>query len=312
MAITTHVLHSVNIDNAGAGNDLVIAQITDFGVDTAIQELLLSADGIVDPTYTAIAEQRPKVSLTSSALATILAKAGIAGLAIAAAGAEYGADCYLKKVAAYGTRETGSNHVRLRIMNGFLLPRTLNAPHNQVATLGMDLIAIWDGTNNPIIIAGSQALVGSPVVSAVWTAGKVMINGVQLEGVQNISIDFGIQEMVLGSDGNVWPTYCAIRERRPRITIRTLDAISLSTFGLSGAAQTGTDSLVYLRKMDKNGTRVADNVAEHIKFSIDDGVIQVRSVRGSHPNQFESEVTIIPTWDGSNAILVLDTASVIS
>jgi hypothetical protein len=313
MALTAHVLHCVHIDIAGgAGSDVDIGQITDFSISTAIQELLLGSDGAVDPTFVAVGEQRPRAAFTTSMLATVLAKCGISGLAIAADVDEFGADMFFKKVVEGGTRETGSNHLRLRIAKGLLVPRTLNAPHNGLATLGLELIATHDGTNNPIVIATSQALAGTAGVSEAFTAGPVYINGVQLEGVQNISIDFGITEMVLGSDGLVWPTYVAILDRKPVIRVRTIDALALNTFGLTGAAQGITDSLIYLRKISQGGTRVANATAEHIKVSVDEGLISVDTVRGSHPNQLESEVTIRPTYDDANAILAVTTASAIA
>jgi len=312
MSVTTlHTLYAVNCDMVD-DVEFLIDQISDWAVSTGIAQILAGSDGAVDPTYVAVGAQAPAMSWTTSAIATVLGNLGISGLAIAADVDELGLEAWFQKITEGGTRTAGSNHVLMTMKEGIIVPRVLNAPHGGVATLAMEAIATWDGTNDPIVIATSQALTGSPTVGELFTCGQVDINGTTLEAVQNITIDFGLQVFAQGSDGLVWPTFAGIMSRTPTITIRTLDAISLSTFGLSGAAQAATASLIYLRKIAEGGTRVADATAEHIKFTVEEGRIQVDAVQGSHGQPLGSDITITPTYDGSNAIMGIDTASAIA
>jgi hypothetical protein len=310
MALTVHTLYAVNIATTAAV-DLFIDQITDFNVDTGINEMLVTADGSVDPTYVAIQNQSPRINFTTSALATVLATCGISGLKIDSDVDDDGAEFWFQKMAEGGVRATGSNHMKLTMNEGMLLPRVISASNDGgPATMTMEMVITWDGTNDPLVIATSQALEGTAIVGEVFVPGIVMINGTQLDGIQDISIDFGLTEMVVTADGNVWPTFTAIQTRKPVITITTLDVIALNTFGLTGDAQGATDSIVYLRKVDEGGTRVADGTSEHISFTIDDGMITVKTIGGGDEPQ-QSEVQITPTYDGSNAIMLIDTTAAI-
>ena len=82
--------------------------------------------------------------------------------------------------------------------------------------------------------------------------------------------------------------------------------------GLSGAAQGATDSVVYLRKLAKNGTRTADATAEHISFTIDDGMMYCSDITNRHGQRIGTEIVIHPIYDGSIAILVIDPACAIA
>jgi hypothetical protein len=79
-------------------------------------------------------------------------------------------------------------------------------------------------------------------------------------------------------------------------------------------AQSSTDSLVYLRKIQQNGIRVADATTEHISASIDDGLVTIRSVSASNADNDGAaiEVMIEPNSDGTNPILALSTTTAIT
>ena len=308
-----YALYAVNIDNGGGGSDLFIDQISNYTLDPAFNRVLIAADGAVDPTYVAVMGQNPKARFTTSALATVLATCGISGLAVAYDVDEPGAEMFFQALAEGGTRGGAGTNIKLTVAQGMLLPRTLSAPHNGVASLELELIATYDADAetppDPIVIETSQNLSGTAGVSEVYTAGPVYVNGSQVEGVQNITLDFGITEVVVGSDGLVWPTYVAIQSRRPSIRVRTGHIDIVNTLGLTGAAQSGTNSVVYLRKVDEGGTRVADATEEHISFTIDEGHIGFDAVSGAHGEVLGTDVVITPTYDGVAAIMVISTTA---
>jgi len=308
-----HTIYAVKVDTVGAA-DVLIDQVSDFAVNPAANRMLVAADGAVDPTFVALAGGEPRLAFSSSAIATVLGTIGIAGLAITADADEAGLEAWFQQYDEGATRTAGATHQKLTIKEGLLLPRTITAAGGlspPPAVMSLEAIATYDGTNLPIVVAAADAaLLGTPTVDEIFVAGPVMINGVQLEGVQNITINFGIVELVLGADGSVWPTFAAVQGRAPSITIETLDALALRTFGLAGAAQGATDSIVYLRKVTQNVTREADDASNHISFTIDEGMISVDSSSGSHGGgPVTSSVTITPTSDGTNAILAISTAA---
>jgi len=311
-----HTLYAVDVDPITEANAVFIDQLTNYGLDPGIAEILQRSGGEVDPTYVATMGQSPRITFTSTALATILAEMSnkflLSGIKIDSDATHDGLECFFQKIAEGGARASGSVHIKMTVNEGLLLPRALSAAQEGVASLALEAIIGYDGTNDPIVIANNQALIGAPAVGELFTLGPVKINGTTLSGVIAVTIDPGIAEIVQSGDGQPWPSFIGIIQREPLITITTLEAISLSTFGLAGAAQDASDSLIYLRKMVKGGTRVADATAEHISFSIDEGQIRVRNITAAQGGTVATQVEIRPTWDGANDILIINPATAIT
>jgi len=315
MAITNlYTLYGVNI---AATSPVFLGQIRDWGVSAGISEFLEGSDGDVDARYAAVNEQRMSVSFTTRDIKAALDAAGISGRQIDVDTPDtLGAiECWFQVIDKGGTRKaggSGDNHTKLTLSDGILLPRQLQASQGQLAEISYDALLTYDGSNNPIVIDTTANLSGTPGTSVLWTLGPVSINGAAINGVTDLTVDCGIEEIVEGSDGEVWPRYSAIMSRRPSITFRTPDAGLLNTLGITGAAQGASDSLVYLRKVAKGGMRVADGTAEHIKIAIDDGRITVREARGTHGERLGVKVQITPVYDGTNEVLAITTASAIT
>lgn len=303
-----HTIGAIVVSGSPAFN---LDGIEQASIDPAVALTIQNAGGQVDPSYVAVMSQSPTVTFTCTDIATALANAGISGLAIASTGAT-SIDLFFTKAAQGSTRTSGSTHGRVRAVEGILVPQTLSARQDQHTTIQYRFVATYDGTNNPFTFTFSQALPHTPSVDELFTVGKVSINGTELDGVVGIDIDFGIELIVERSGGDVYPTYVAIGQRRPKIEIATKEIPSLSTFGLSGTAQTSTDSVIYLQKVSENATRVAAATAEHISLTIDDGIIHCGEYGGSNNVSAEGRVVIQPTWDGTNAIMVINTATAIS
>ena len=145
-----------------------------------------------------------------------------------------------------------------------------------------------------------------------FTTGPVKINGTVLEGIQRISVNFGLQLKIIGGSGCPFPEFIAIQARQPKITIQSthVDFATESGMGLY-VPQNSTDSLVYLKKIAQGGVRVADATTEHISFSIDDGMVTITEASGDQGGG-AINVLIEPTFDGTNAILAVSTATAIS
>jgi len=300
MAVTNvHTLYAVAV----TALDLC-DQIQRFRVNTAIEKWLLAGDGAVDPTFVAVARQQPAIEFSSTKVATILTNCGVSGLQLTT-GAELTA--FFQKVAEGGTRAGVTSHLKLVINEGILIPQQIVAGNDQPATISLLAVASYNGTNDPIVLTASQTLAGTPVVSEAFVAGPVTINGSTIHGVQSITINFGIRLWQLSGDGLVWPTFVAIAERRPSISIVTPDPLNLNTFGLAGIAQSATNSVVYLREVAEGGTRGAGGA--DISFTIDEGHISIEEVTGNQGEFLGTQILISPTWDGANAIFVISTAA---
>lgn len=299
--------------NLNRDTDVLIGQMVDQNIGLGISRFLEGSDGEVDNRYTAINEQKPMIGFTTTAIAVALAQAGISGVAIDVdTPATLGSlEAFFHLLVEGGTR--AATATKITINEGILIPRTLSASQGGVARFSCEAHATYDGTNDPLVLLASQTLpTVTPGVAELFTLGPVQLNGVAVNGVVDVSIDFGIELIVEGSDGEVWPRFVGIMRRQPIISFTTPDAGLLSTLGITGDAQGATDSVVYLRKIAEGGTRELDATAEHIKISVDEGMVYVEDASASHGGRYALRCTLLPTFDGTNAVLVISTASAIT
>lgn len=307
MALTgIHVVGSAKILDATAVD---IPQVEGQAMNAGSNVIVESTAGQVYPTYSAIMNQAPRMNLTTGGLKALLDKVGLKGMVLAT-----GFEMYNQLVAAAtGLRGTGSVQQKMAIATGIIIPRSINVSQNQVARLTFDVIGInAAGTTCPVVVSETVTLPVNTGVAALWTMGPVKINGTALAGVQSVNIDFGTKEFIIEGDGFVYPIYAGIEMVSPSITIKVKDSAAFAVCGMAGLAQTATDSVVFLRKLSNDGTRVADVTAEHISFSIDQGLWIAPDKGGQHPSTLDTTIKIQPTHDGTNDPLVLSTATAIS
>ena len=79
-------------------------------------------------------------------------------------------------------------------------------------------LAVPCGSAAPVSFAGAQSLETEPA-GEIYTLGGVSLNGADIDTVQNVTIDFGIDVWVDGGSGLTYPTHCAIANRQPTISI---------------------------------------------------------------------------------------------
>ena len=284
-----------------------IYQITSMRIPPGIRRMLL-ADGIYN-LFTAVEQQDPRIQFTTTAIAAALAIAGAEGVPIVAATNEL--DVWLRRRTIAGKYTSGAAHVQITGHNGILYPQAINADQAG-ASIDYEFVPYYDGTNEPLVKTPTSSLSGSPTIAEAFVAGPVSINGTALEGIQSISVAFNIVLDLIFAEGGVWATFLDIASIQPIVRLRTMDALSIVTFGLSGLAQNDTDSEVYLRAVDKNGMREADATAAHIKIAIDDGTIEVSDISADPRTPYNTEVVITPTYDGTALPLAITTGQAIT
>ncbi|WP_166820518.1 hypothetical protein [Thalassoroseus pseudoceratinae] len=301
------------LDGTG-GSNFELHGVDNLSIDPGVQEILESAAGQPDPSYVATMSNEAMITFTASDIATALGNIdALAGLSVVSGATNEQLECYFTKMASNGTRSDGTSHLKVTLNKALVVPRTLTARQGEKATLDVEVHGIYDGSNNPFVYTDTVSLPDTPSLDEMFTVGKATINGTDLDGITGLTVDFGLTVQKEMSDGDVWPTFAAITTRQPRIELTTREAVSLSTFGLAGTAQTSSATAVYLRKIAEQGTRVADNTAEHIKISLSSsqGMISVGQTGGSNNAPSDCTVVIRPVA-GSSAIMTVSTASAIT
>lgn len=294
--------------NANVENGMFIPQIRDWSVNMAVSEVIESVNGDIDPNYVAVGTQAPSFSFTTTKVGSVLNTIGINGLAIANANAYLGLVCCFQLMEEGGVRgdAAAGGHLSLTATKGILLPRRLSAAQGGNAELSMDaLVTATIANTAPVTINANAVLTGTPGVTELFTLGPVYVNNTQVNDVLAVDIDFGLQETVATSDGMVWPSYAAIAQRRPSITVRTREVEQISTLGLYGAAVTSAE--VYLKKRAEGGVLEASASAVHLKIALTKGRAHVTRGTGAVPS--EASIMITPVSDETNPILTISNVS---
>lgn len=295
------VFYTYAVDVAGS----VISQVRNSRLNPALNIIREGPGGHVDPQYNAIGGGQPAFNVTSTQIATALGICDFDGTALS------GVNNFTAWMIAGeegGLRKTGSDHVKFTVTEGLMYPLTLRAPHTPPATIDYNVIASYDGTNSPIIIASGQSISITPGTTQLYCAGPLLLGATEIEGVQDITLTFGITPEVQGEKGIVWPTYVGIRSRMPSVIVRFLDASYLANVDLEG--WTGACTF-YLTKLKEGGTREPAASAVHIKCTLADVMATVGDSGAAHPNVADNTITVTPRDDTTNPVVDFDFASIL-
>jgi len=264
--------------------------------------------GHVDDRFVAIGAGQPAITFSTTAIAQALTALGDID------GKSLDTDdflAYFWKGLAGGTRSSSADNVQLTVANGIVIPTTLRAPHAPPAQIDYQVMPAYVSGNSPIAIVANASV---PSVAALteeeFCAGPVLLNGVGIDGEQDITVNFGITLEIQSHQGLVWPIHVGIRNRTPTITVRSTNTDLLATIGLEGDSITA-DVECYLRKTLEGGSRVSDATMQHIKITMTEGIITPGDSGATHPNPADNTITITPTDDAVNAIMAFDLASVL-
>jgi hypothetical protein len=301
-----HTLYEVTHDTTQ------IPQITSMAMSPENQVAAEAMSGEVFPRFAVLLSQSPVTSFDTSSIAIALATCGLTGSDIAALAARLA--FYAQKYAQGAMRASGSNHRKMTINEGIVIPTRLAVPHQSNATLTYQVAITYDGSNNPIVLSESVALPAAATVHVLHTIGQMTVAGNVFTQLSNFSIDFGSTIKTDGSDSDIWPTHASIETIAPRIQLQGSEVkwwIDSGGIPLLGAAAAHADTICYLRKRSATGF-VADGTAEHIKFTAKGLVHHTNLFGASAGASAESAIEIVTEYDGTNYPLTIDTASAIT
>jgi hypothetical protein len=284
-----------------------IHQIQDSAVDAGIEEMLVGGSAMTDPTYSAVGIAKPMITFSTTAVATALGVSAFAAYPITGA-----MTLYFAAVAPGGIISASSVHLKLSISSGLLVPKSIEARQGkEPAKIDYEIYPLSsDGLTSPFTITTGQTLPTQTGVSELFTIGPASLNATAFNAVQSLKWEFGMKCEIVFGDGEPFPTFAGITQRKPKGTIEGVDMTAVSGFGLSGTAL--TSFATYLRKTTKGALRVAAATAQHIKMSGTAGMAIQRKAGGSYENPQSATYEILPTYDGTNDNLALSVASAIT
>lgn len=296
-------------DKIVIGGSFTFDEVDNFRIDAGMSSLIRRPSGHVAPLFRAGLSQRPVISFTTSQLDTVLANIGQYGLAVTG-----DSDIYEKLATATGNAaRNASSHKRYRISDCFVFWSRIQLPHNGVGTADVTIIPVYDGSNEPIVPAGSTALTSTQAATNHFCAGPVAWNGTTINGVQSIEIVNNLQLIQEGGEGEIWDTFVGCQTIEPVVTITHRDAISLSGIGLDGTVLNGSSGITLWGRHMTGVGRSANNASAHVKLVGANGTAIPNEVSASmsDPTMHTSRFELVAASDSTDP-MTLSTGATIS
>jgi hypothetical protein len=288
-----------------AASPLQLNTLGQGGFDPKTAEMLMRAAGDPDPGYAGVMSGEPMFSVTAHELDEVLSNIGFNGKSIGSAGDFTSMTQYWTAMADSGDRQSGSVHLRAVVNKGMVIPTQLQAQQGNYATLGLDVHAVYDGTNAPVVWTQNVALPAGIEVGNLYTLGAAVVNGVTLspELLQGLNVQFGVEVEKFAGSGEVNPRRVHVKVYTKSVTLETKSGVSPASYGVSTAFN-GSGAAVYLRQMLPDGQRVPDATATHLKLTLpaSQGIVIPQGVSGENNAAHNAQIKLVPR-KGAAAIL---------
>ena len=249
------------------------------------------------------------INFTSWHLEELLSVCGIGGLCVGTGLTTTSMDVY---VAMYDCNAvaSGSVHTMYQINKGLVFPTGISVDHQGNAQITYTILAIYDGTNEPVVKTTNNAL---PTIATGederWTMYDMTFNTVDVTQKKSINIDFGIQTNVDGADSEAYDSWASLNEILPVITVQGIDPDYLGDFAATMAGTTAVHANCRIQLKERGA---AIGTASHIWIDYG-GLSRVSDIFSSSGNDAgQTELRIECLEVGANAPLVITTDSIIS
>jgi hypothetical protein len=308
--------YSVNL-NTNSGVSAWINQIESTAPDDGVVLFEETTGSEVDRQFVAAKDIMPVMPFVTSDL-SVLTTCGMSGVPINSGSSKPGLLSFGRELPleAVPTPIATAHHLQLAVSDGLLVPVSVRATHNQVAKLAMMLHGMLGtaGTSGatPFVWTASSAIIsGAAATLNIYTTGpvKYTISGGAsrlVQGIAEVNLEFGIQVLKDGSDGEVYPSHLSIISRMSKIEFSTKDIELVSEIGdgLSCSA-----FAVYFRNVAQNGQRVAPATATHVSASSTLGMLTSGAARLQHKQPGVFSATYTPSFN--SALMTLSATAAI-
>lgn len=255
-----------------------ITQISNHTPAHNYEDLTAFAAGQVGPQFTGSHQAAPSITIVSPQVKAVLDLFSGGDYGISADYSGGNVDLEFKKGLNLAERVANNvaEHIRCRLQeNCMAVWDTIECRQGQPAEITFRLIPRFDsGVGDPLIFTNSVALSITSAFDHVFTLGPVKLNGSFLTGVESWTLENNIEERIVHSDGDPFPTYVGVDTYSPKLTLRSNNLAYMSTWGTRGTALSALS--LFLRKKLASGINVADATEQHIKFTASAGTIKSR------------------------------------
>jgi hypothetical protein len=268
----------------------VISELNQLDVSPRVQQLVERSSGVPHAQYVAGHQMAPEIGFETNQVASILTECGMTARSLAGGNTDF----LFKKVTYGSTRELAAStvHKRVRMTTGMLYWTQIQASQNQTAKAMCRIAVGYDGTNLPLQEAGGVALTGTPATQQHFTLGPASINSQLFRGLTEMMIESGVEIYSEAADGEIYPTFLAVKNIDPSITLTGPDLDQISDLDFEGTPL--SSAFAYLRKKLANTQNVANATTQHILFSVGAGQAVLESARAGGNDGATCSVKITP------------------
>lgn len=283
-----------------------INQIISQNVNAGFEYFTNYGSGEVEPTFQAIRRQAPMFDVSTHAIARALTIPLLSGLNLT------GLDLFMRQKDFGATLKTGSTSIKAAATRGCAYIAGINCDHNGEAVAQiMAALVSTDGATRPMAITSGQAMPSLLATDQKYTTGPVTLDDAEIGAIKRVSINPGIQLDVDDASGEVYPTWANLQQTEPTISVDLLDIDKAIVANLDQHGAITDPFKVYLRKIAKGGTRVANNVSEHICFTMQAGLYAIEEISGQDRGDANLRITFRPSKDGATPAIATSTTSTI-
>lgn len=294
MALTAFKLAVANFDTVDFHG------VTSENVDPAVEVRPASGGGSAYDTHLARQPGDPTIGFSCLDIKAVLDKTGM-NLVEIKSGDVF--TSYWTKTIDGGFNDPASVHEKRIVNKGILAISSVDVSLLDDARVHCAVMAVHDGTNAPIVLSGTNAPSTADSVSVRWGLGPIRVNDSLVEGIQGFTVHTGVVVTPRRHNGLEYARQASARITGPRVEVRTLDATVMRTFGITGAALTGAGGEFFLRKLTQDAGPVANATAEHIEFTIANGMVTPGVASGDHPDDVVSGFTVWGRYKTTGPVL---------
>jgi hypothetical protein len=292
-----YVVHSAVIAYSSTS---VQVKLNNASLDLGWREAHERAASGIHPTIAAGLKQEPTMVLETMDCKTMLDVCGAAPLV------STGTTLYFAKMDG-PTYASGSVHLSILANDPLVELASINAAQDDVASLTYNVHPVYQDATVPLTFSASAALPSAVQLANLFTIGPASFNSVTHESTR-FTVNSGNSVQKLSSQGVTYPTVAAVTKREPTVTGEVLNVDeTVQTFGGEE-----TNAVLYLRKLDEGGTRVADATEEHISLTFPAALAFSNAIAGQWGDAARQAFTLRPVKSGVNSWVSIDTTAAIA
>jgi hypothetical protein len=275
--MSTFALSSIVHTDSGA---VTLDGLSNDNVSPGLSHLDLGSDGNLYNTLQAVMAQRPSLSYETVHIKQHLDHIGLTAKAI---NTSTFLAAYFAENDEIARKATG---LKLTCHAGLIVPRSIRAQQDQHAMLSVEVMMRKNSSQVPFSITTGQNVPAAGTIDEWYTLGDVLVNGVACDGVQEASVDFGVEAVALASDGEVYATECVVQRVVPRIVWTTTRADRLDTYTVLGQSH---NVVLTLQKGAAGGRAGSGDMT----FTTSQARVYVESIGAEHGSRSLLRVTAI-------------------